>query len=73
MAEHLMQNRSQQPIKVLGPCVGPLTFPLAMVEANLLSRNDELLTIDIDEGISLQADVTNITRNVRFNHLCADY
>ncbi len=49
MACTMMRDRQEGPVTILDPCVGPCTFPRALLRNGLLHVDDNLVVVDMDE------------------------
>jgi hypothetical protein len=48
MANSLLSDRRSGPVRILDPCVGPMTFPEALFRSGLLAQKDLLTCFDVD-------------------------
>lgn len=77
MVDQLLGDRRNQdagmPAKILDPCVGPFTFPLAAAERGLLSVRDELTVVDLDEEMVACSAELGRSQEIDLNATVADY
>lgn len=73
MAKTLLEDREEDSVKILDPCVGPFTFPNALLETGLLNENDSLTLIDIDpEMVNLSQNMV-VQDTVCYEFVNSDY
>jgi hypothetical protein len=73
MAERLLRERISEPVRILDPCVGPCTFPRALLRAGILRDQDQLTLIDIDPNMLAQSSEWAQEQGLKFSAKCADY
>ncbi len=54
MARRLLDGSETAPLRLLDPCVGHATFPLAIEQAGLASRVSRLVAIDVDPAMVIE-------------------
>ena len=73
MAEGLLGSRSDRPLRLVDPCVGPGTFPLALAATDRLFESDRLVCIDVDPEMTAQARRAQSGIGARIEYLTTDY
>jgi hypothetical protein len=73
MAHRLLRDRVADTVRILDPCVGPTTFPKALVRAGVLRTNDELMLMDIDHSMLTQSAAWLQEQGITFSAECGDY
>ena len=73
MAEGLLGSRSDRPLRLVDPCVGPGTFPLALAATDRLFESDRLVCIDVDPEMTAQARRAQSGIGARIEYLATDY
>ncbi len=73
MARGLLNNRPSGAVKILDPCVGPFTFPQAIIEEGLVKIDDTLLFIDIDTDMIDETRSHASAKKITSKSICTDY
>ncbi len=73
MACQLFRERPEKPVLVLDPCVGPSTFPRALMSTGVLRPGDKLTLVDIDKKMVDRAYKWAEEAGLDATAKCADY
>jgi hypothetical protein len=73
MAGRLLQGRPNGGVRILDPCVGASTFPMALSCAGVLRMADELELLDVDPVMLRQSCGWVRDQGIKFSAECADY
>lgn len=73
MAEWLLQNRTEESLRILDPCVGAGTFPRSLARCGLLTDGDELTLVDIDPKMIAESSNWAQAQGLKFSAKCGDY
>src|ERR1035441_1491246 len=73
MAGRLLQGRPNGGVRILDPCVGASTFPMALSCAGVLRMADELALLDVDPVMLRQSCGWVRDQGIKFSAECADY
>lgn len=73
MAESLSRNCQDEEAKILDPCVGPYTFPQALLNAGMLNPKQTVTVVDVDQEMVSLTDEWGIEHGVNLHSIAADY
>ena len=64
---------TRRPARILDPCVGPYTFPLAAAKGGLLDARDELTVVDLDEEMVARSVEWAKSQGIDLDAIVDDY
>jgi adenine-specific DNA-methyltransferase len=73
MSNRLLERRAETSLTVLDPCVGPFTFPRAMLSAGLLRPTDRLVLVDVDAAMVSISEANARRHGLKFLARTGDY
>jgi predicted RNA methylase len=73
MANILLKDRSSKAVSVLDPCVGPFSFPEALAQKGLISDEDFITLIDVDEEMIKESEERASKYHLKVNFRTIDY
>jgi adenine-specific DNA-methyltransferase len=73
MVKAILGDRQDRTLKILDPCVGPCTFPLAAASDGLLRPSDTVSTIDVDPEMVHICEERAAEQGINLYPLVGDY
>lgn len=73
IASLLMKDRPDEGVSILDPCVGPGTFPLALLKKGQIKKSDHFFLFDIDELMINSANYRLKNELLKYSIINGDY